>query len=203
MKIMNTLSFEGCFQTTAASSLAGRSFIMASHQPMNWMASSQGNTSIPELMSAHQRQWQEHLIMTGQQNPGTMPPMANPLGGDSSSDLITKSMSMPVTNNANPNMVMNQMNQINFNLCDQSPNESHLRFVHQSLSNWSRVPNDVGSLCSTSSPSTICNVAATIPICKPRGIFRVEYPSFDATDATDAGHAPNAGNTVRFESAVI
>ena len=112
---MNTLSFEGCFQTTAASSLAGRSFIMASHQPMNWMASSQGNTSIPELMSAHQRQWQEHLIMTGQQNPGTMPPMANPLGGDSSSDLITKSMSMPVTNNANPNMVMNQMNQINFN----------------------------------------------------------------------------------------
>merc|ERR1719334_2003219 len=96
---------------------------MASHQPMNWMASSQGNTSIPELMSAHQRQWQEHLIMTGQQNPGTMPPMANPLGGDSSSDLIQKSMTMPVTNNnghPNPNMVMNQMNQISFSATNLS-----------------------------------------------------------------------------------
>lgn len=66
--------------------------------------------------------------MTGQQNPGTMPPMANPLGDDSSSDVIQKSMTMPVTTNnghPNPNMVMNQMNQISFSATNLQMNPNY------------------------------------------------------------------------------
>jgi len=88
---------------------------MASHQQPSWIMNQtheQANSgSVAELMDEHQRQWQEHLVMTGQ-SPGTMPPLANPLAGGGPSDMITKSMSMPVNNGQiHPNsMAMHQMN---------------------------------------------------------------------------------------------